>query len=207
MGLFGKKYDSKGFDKKGKHENGTRWNPKGQDYWGRYISDSDPDLRIFNKQGINKITGKKYDVYGYDESGYNKDGFDKYEIHKETGTEYDKDGFDKSGFNTDGIHKITRTKYDQRGYPITRKSKPIESPPKLVETITRPDHDYEIEVIEREFDVFEEMNALYEMEYEKDLDRYYEEHKEDEEDEEDEEDCSCTCHDDESSVDYTRGTS
>ena len=90
----------------------------------------------FDENGINKYTGTKYDVKGFNKNGYTHDGFDRKGINKDTGTKYDKDGYnilgydkdgynrkgyDKDGYNRkgfahDGFHRDTGTKFDPEGY-------------------------------------------------------------------------------------------
>ena len=70
------------------------------------------DSEDFDKHGIHKITGTKYDPsgftrYGKDKEGYGRDGW-KDQIHKITGTQYDQDGFKRDGYDTWG--------YDKEGY-------------------------------------------------------------------------------------------
>ena len=92
----------------------------------------------FDKNGMHKATGTKF----------NKDGFDKYGIHR-NGTQLDENGFYVTGFNKDGlnkdgerpegngsydvqsytephtldfengIHKVTGTRYDVNGFDIS----------------------------------------------------------------------------------------
>jgi len=50
----------------------------------------------FNKLGINKDTGTKYDKEGCDKEGINKD----------TGTKYNKEGYDKEGYNAKGQKRL-----------------------------------------------------------------------------------------------------
>ena len=52
----------------------------------------------FDKEGLHKDTGTKY----------NFEGFDKEGLHKDTGTKYNFEGFDK-GFDKEGLHKDTNT--------------------------------------------------------------------------------------------------
>lgn len=47
----------------------------------------------------------------YDELGFNKDG-----VHKDTGRKWDSDGYDVNGFNKRGIHKMTGTKFNPQGF-------------------------------------------------------------------------------------------
>ena len=64
----------------------------------------------FNREGINKDTGTKYNLEGYNIFGYDKDGYN------EEG--YNRQGFSRMGFNREGINKDTGTKYDLEGYDI-----------------------------------------------------------------------------------------
>lgn len=59
----------------------------------------------WNKDGINKETQTKFDIYGYDRHGYNKEGFNK--------NGYDRDGYNKNGLNRGGYN---RSGYDKDGY-------------------------------------------------------------------------------------------
>ena len=75
----------------------------------------------FNRYGIHKETGDKYDLEGYaidglDKEGYRRNGFNEKGIHKETGTKFDSENNDIYGFNQDAIHKVTGTKYDEYDY-------------------------------------------------------------------------------------------
>lgn len=72
--------------------------------------------RGFNKDGINLVTGIKYDENGYDAHGFDKNGFNAAGFHRETHTLYAPDGFSRKGFNKQGINKETGTKYDKNGY-------------------------------------------------------------------------------------------
>ena len=74
------------------------------------------NLRGFNKDGIHKVTGTKYNPEGYDAYGYDKDGFNEVAYHKDTHTLYDPEGYTRKGFNKDGIHKLTGTIYDPDGF-------------------------------------------------------------------------------------------
>ena len=56
--------------------------------------------------GIKVKEKKHYDEYGFDKDGVNKD----------TGRKWGLDGYDVNGFNKRGIHKITGTKFDPEGY-------------------------------------------------------------------------------------------
>ncbi len=47
----------------------------------------------------------------YDELGFDKDG-----VHKDTGRKWNTDGYDVNGFNRRGIHKITGTKFNPQGF-------------------------------------------------------------------------------------------
>ena len=73
----------------------------------------------FDKNGIHKDTGNRYDANGFNIDGFNKD----------TGNRYDRNGFDRSGlnkdtnykfdpndFNRDGIHNETKNEYDPNGF-------------------------------------------------------------------------------------------
>ena len=51
----------------------------------------------FDKHGIHKVTGTKFNEAGYDRLGYDVVGFNK-------------NGFDKNGFDKSGNHKATGTK-------------------------------------------------------------------------------------------------
>lgn len=97
------------------------------------------DKRNFDKNGINKITGTKYDKYGYDINWFDKNGFKWDGKHIETNTYfnpegYDRDGYDKNGFNKEGINLITgnnkdifgKQKHDYQSIQITEKSFPKE---------------------------------------------------------------------------------
>jgi hypothetical protein len=129
MGLFSRRdkdgYDKKGYDKDGYNRAG--YSRDGYDRFGYDIDWYDKDG--FHKDGYNRD--------GYDRAGYNRDG-------------YNKKGYNYHGFNFDRIHNVTGTKYDQKGYPdpTEKKEKFIQ-----VETITRPDHDYEQEVLNTEWEI------------------------------------------------------
>lgn len=47
----------------------------------------------------------------YDEVGFDKDG-----VHKDTGRKWNNDGYDVNGFNRRGIHKTTGTKFNPQGF-------------------------------------------------------------------------------------------
>lgn len=51
------------------------------------------------------------DEMPYDELGFDKDG-----VHKDTGRKWNTDGYDVNGFNRRGIHKITGTKFNPQGF-------------------------------------------------------------------------------------------
>ncbi|MGD9730729.1 MAG: DUF413 domain-containing protein [Desulfamplus sp.] len=85
----------------------------------------------WNKDGINKETQTKFDIYGYDRHGYDRNGWSKKGINKETQTKfdtygydrhsynkegYDRYGYDKNGWSKKGINKETQTKFDIYGY-------------------------------------------------------------------------------------------
>ena len=81
-----------------------------------FIQYSDAQEQVIDKDGYHKITGTKFDEYGFD-----KDGFDYGGYHKTTDTKfdeygYDKDGFTRYGWSLDGINKYTLTKFDKYGF-------------------------------------------------------------------------------------------
>ena len=83
-----------------------------------FIQYSDAQEQVIDKDGYHKITGTKFDEYGFD-----KDGFDYGGYHKTTDTKfdeygYDKDGFTRYGWSLDGINKYTLTKFDKDGFDI-----------------------------------------------------------------------------------------
>ncbi len=51
------------------------------------------------------------DEMPYDELRFDKDG-----VHKDTGRKWNKAGYDVNGFNRRGIHKITGTKFNPQGF-------------------------------------------------------------------------------------------
>ena len=76
---------------------------------------------------IHKVTGTKYDEYGWTADGFNRSGYDREGFSRKGYNRYyfdrygrrgiDRNGYDKSGFSTfDKRHKITGTKYDEQGY-------------------------------------------------------------------------------------------
>jgi len=185
MGIFSRRdkdgYDKKGYDKKG-------YDKKGYDKEGYDKGGYDKDW--YDKDGYHK--------YGYNKDGYNRGGYDRYGFNL--------DGYNRYGFNFDRIHKVTGTKYDQTGYPD-----PTEIIKKFIiygkKTITRLDHDYEQEVLDREQDFLDDKKKL-EDEYWADPERQEErweqlreEHEEEKRTKEEERkrdedgECECTCND------------
>ncbi|KYC51682.1 MAG: hypothetical protein AMQ74_01043 [Candidatus Methanofastidiosum methylothiophilum] len=75
------------------------------------------DKRNFDKNGINRITGTKFDEYGYDVNWCDKNGFKWDGKHVDTDTYfnpegYNREGYDKNGFNKNGINLITGKEKD-----------------------------------------------------------------------------------------------
>lgn len=92
----------------------------------------------FNRKGIHRETGTKFnpqgfDVDGYDIEGYNAEGYDRNGLNRKgfdkrgydkqglNRSGYDKEGYnaegyDSKGFNRDGIHRETQELYDKDGY-------------------------------------------------------------------------------------------
>lgn len=134
-------YDRAGWNKKAIHmKTGTKYDPAGYDINGHdaegYNRDgykngrdrdgysiSGKDLRGYdrdgfneagwNREGLNRETGTKYDVDGYDIKGRNEVGYDR-EGYNRLG--YDEKGYNRAGWNRDGINKETLTQYDANGY-------------------------------------------------------------------------------------------
>ena len=80
--------DERGFKRNGLYNGKQRFAPDG---W---------DINWWNKEGVNKLTGTKYDLDGYGEDGYNKE-------------EYDREGYDRNNINAEGINRETGEK-DER---------------------------------------------------------------------------------------------
>ena len=81
-----------------------------------YSTNALGDDHIFDQNGINKVTGTKFNIYGFDKDGFDKSG-------------YNCNGFDRNGFNRDGytfngferdthINKYTGTKYSPKNLDI-----------------------------------------------------------------------------------------
>jgi uncharacterized membrane protein YkvA (DUF1232 family) len=83
-----------------------------------HVIDEDKyDKRNFDKNEINRITGTRFDEYGYDVNWCDKNGFKWDGKHVDTNTYfnqegYDRDGYDKNGFNKHGINLITGNNKD-----------------------------------------------------------------------------------------------
>ena len=69
---------------------------------GKYDWNNGYTLKGFNRFGIHKDTGTRFDPYGYDVYG-----FDRHGIHKETKTKYSPYYFDFRGFRRDGFNVFT----------------------------------------------------------------------------------------------------
>ena len=93
------------------------------------------DFNGFDKDGVQKDTGKYYDLNGFNSYGinvdtngkYNSKGFDRKGFHKDTKTLYDPNDFDinanhiktndkynPEGFSRNNFHKGTKTLYDPK---------------------------------------------------------------------------------------------
>lgn len=93
-------YDNCGFNRKGKHKNGTRYDEFGFDIQG------------FDKNGYNRDGYDRhgFDKYGFDKDGYNESGFDKTGFNK---FGYNSQGYDKAGFNKSGYNYLGKNKKGQ----------------------------------------------------------------------------------------------
>lgn len=86
------------------------------------------DYMGFDQNGIHKITGTKFDQYGFDRNhfradGYTHTGFNKCFIHKDTGTEYSPEipgqpSYNIHGYTRDGIEIYNKVCYVFCGYNI-----------------------------------------------------------------------------------------
>ncbi|GAF65495.1 hypothetical protein BTS2_2393 [Bacillus sp. TS-2] len=99
-------YNDKGFDKDGKHKNGTLHGPEGYDMFGY-------DKRGFDKSGKYK-NGTAFDDKGYDVEGHDKHGFNKEGIHF-NGTRYNNDGLSQ-GQLINGMTKSKINKSKNKNY-------------------------------------------------------------------------------------------
>jgi hypothetical protein len=61
---------------------------------------------IYDRNGINKITGTKFNRYGFDENGFDKYG---YNCHGFDCNEFDRNRYTKTGFDTNGMNRFTHT--------------------------------------------------------------------------------------------------
>lgn len=63
------------------------------------------DYKMFDENGIHKVTGTRYDENGYDITGVNVDGFDLFSRHLSTGKKRDASGYDENGVDKYGNSK------------------------------------------------------------------------------------------------------
>jgi hypothetical protein len=99
--------------------------------YSNYEDEDDDDEFGFNRYGIHRDTGRRYDINGFNRDGihrdtrevYNSDNFNRYEIHGYTGRRYNYNGYDINGidsnlFDIRGIHRDTHTQYNRDGFDI-----------------------------------------------------------------------------------------
>ena len=97
-----------------KHNSGG-YIKKGPDYLGGERKSTNQIGLLRDFQNTNLRTGILY-TNGYDREGNDKFGFNKNGIHRDTGTKYNKRGFYRKGNKY--INKLTNTEFDMLGYDI-----------------------------------------------------------------------------------------
>ena len=71
------------------------------------------DERGFNRVGVHRETGGRFDLQGYDVFGYDVRGFDADGLHRATRSRLGPDGYDRAGFDAEGYDRAGR---DPQGF-------------------------------------------------------------------------------------------
>ncbi len=94
-------FDEYGFDEKGNHQNGTRYDEDGYDVHGY-------DEYDFDWAGIHR-NGTRYDEHGYNVFDYNEHSYDSEENHLDTGTILELNGRGESAYYDIGVNCVGLT--------------------------------------------------------------------------------------------------
>lgn len=115
-------YDIFGFDKKGIHRSGTRFDAKGRDRYG-FDEDGWSGGNPIHKATRTEYAPDGYDHRGFDRDGYGRDGFNRKDRDRQG---FDRDGRDKEGFDRKGLNQrgfsrdgrnaTTGTFFDEKGF-------------------------------------------------------------------------------------------